>query len=386
MNRISKENPSNKPTKPYPDFPLFPHATRRWAKKIKGRIHYFGPWADPMGALGRYQEQRDDLYAGRTPRTQGEGLTLRELANEFLSDRQHRLDAGEITQRTWNDYHRSCEKIIAAFGRNRLVQDLRPADFVQLRNSLAKTLGPVALGNEVMRIRVAFNFAYQSHLVEAPIRYGPTFKRPSNKVLRQQRAKNPPKRFSADEIRCLLDNASTQMSAMIYLGINCGLGNGDLGRLPISAINFKTAWLNYPRPKTGVERTCPLWPETIAAIQAVMACRVQPKHEEDQHLLFVTKYGLSWYKPTSDNPISQEFRKHLNSTDLYRKGVGFYALRHSFETEAAESLDQVAVNYIMGHVPAANDMSAVYREGISNERLQRVTDHVRDWLFTKNTL
>jgi hypothetical protein len=56
-----------KPEKPYRDSPLFPHATKRWAKEIFGRLHYFGPWSDAMGALQRYQEQHDDLHGRHSP-------------------------------------------------------------------------------------------------------------------------------------------------------------------------------------------------------------------------------------------------------------------------------------------------------------------------------
>jgi integrase len=169
------------------------------------------------------------------------------------------------------------------------------------------------------------------------------------------------------------------MAAMVLLGLNCGFGNADCGRLPIKAIDFKGGWITFPRPKTGIERRCPLWPETIKMLKAVIEDRAAPKDPANGELLFVTKYGAPWHKETSDNPVSKEFSKVLKALKLERSGRNFYTLRHVFATVGGETKDAPAVSAIMGHDPG--DMASVYRETISDERFRAVTDHVRAWLF-----
>src|SRR5436189_108020 len=39
-----------KPAKPRPDFPLGIHPAGYWCKKIRGKLHYFGPRFDPKDA------------------------------------------------------------------------------------------------------------------------------------------------------------------------------------------------------------------------------------------------------------------------------------------------------------------------------------------------
>ena len=112
-----------KPKKPYTDFPLFPHATGRWAKKIRGKLHYFGPWNDADSALKKYLTQRDDLQAGRTLRSGGGGLSIRDLVNRFLTAKQHLVETQELMPRTFRDYHTTCELIIDHFGKSRVLTE-----------------------------------------------------------------------------------------------------------------------------------------------------------------------------------------------------------------------------------------------------------------------
>jgi integrase len=373
--------PPAKPSKPDPDFPLFPHAAGVWAKKIRGKLHYFGPWADPEGALAKYLEQKDALHSGRKPRPEADGLTVKELANAFLEAKQDLVDAGELAQRSWDDYKEAADLLVAHLGKNRLVADLDPADFAALRNKAAKRWGPHRLKKMVQAVRSAFKHAFDAGLMDRPVRFGPGFKRPTLKVLRLHRAEKGAKLFTAEEVRKLVGAARQPLKAMILLGVNCGFGNADVGLLPLSAVDLDAGWIDYPRPKTGLARRCPLWPETVAAIREAVLRRPAPKGPDDG-LAFLTLRGNSWHTGTTDNPLSHEMAKLLRSVEG-RKGLNFYALRHTFRTIADEARDQPAADFIMGH--ESPHMSTIYRERISDERLKAVAEHVRGWLFAQTT-
>src|SRR5262245_39707127 len=88
--------PPPRPKKPYAEFPLAPHTSGKWMKKIRGHIHYFDAWATRVdsdlvrvpgdgakGAEEEYNAVRDDLHAGRTSRVKRDELTVADLCNHF---------------------------------------------------------------------------------------------------------------------------------------------------------------------------------------------------------------------------------------------------------------------------------------------------------------
>lgn len=378
----STQSTSGKATwkKPYADFPLSFHPpSGRLYKKIKGTRYYFGYADNWQAAIENYDDNRDRIQAGKKLRPIGssDALKVRDLCNRFLTSKERQQQSGELSGRTFNDYKQTTDRLISQFGRSRLVADLAADDFEELRADIAKAYGPVRLGNEIQRVRTVFKFAFDNDLIEKPVRFGSAFKKPSRKVLRQVKNAVGPRMLEPEQLRMLLDAANQPIKTMMLLALNSGFGNNDVATLPKSTLNLDAGWIDFPRPKTGVARRTPLWPETVAALREWMAVCPEVKDEADADLLFVTKYGGNWSKDPS--AITKQFRKLLDATALYRKGISFYALRHIFETIGGESLDQVAVNSLMGHVDES--MAANYRQSISDDRLRAVADHVRAWLF-----
>ena len=281
--RTSRKAPAVSPPKPYADFPLTPHASGAWQKKIRGKTHYFGKWGRRVDgklarvegdgwkdALAEYKRVADDLHAGRTPRVTTDGLTVALLCNHFLTSKLRKVEAGEMTVRLFAEYKEVTGLCVNAFGANRLVENLAADDFAALRATMAEKWGPVRLGNSITRIKSVFRYGYESGLMDRPARYGPEFKKPDKSVLRRHRAKMPAKMFEADELRAMIHGATgagadgpnlvkpdATLRAMILLGVNCGFGNMDCAGLTFDGLNLDSGWIDFPRPKTGIARRRP---------------------------------------------------------------------------------------------------------------------------------
>jgi len=359
-----------KPQKPYPEFPLFAHASGKWAKKIKGKIHYFGKWDNPIGALEEY----NNLVAGgqQRPATASRAiLDLRDGLSVFLTSKRVERDAGALSHRTFNDYKRTGKKLIDFFGKHRPIESLTPSDFTRYRNHRLETINILSMGNECTRIKTILKWLAASKHTRK-IDTGPDFRKASSKALRAHKRKAGLKLFTADEIHKLLDESGIHMRAMILLGINCGFGNGDCNEIPLSILStmVDTGWLEYPRPKTEVDRRCPVWPETREAVKLSISRRPASNLPNG----FLQANGVPYSDGNAD--ISKRFRAIRDAAKI--KVGGFYWLRHTFQTQGEMSRDHVAVSAIMGHVD--DSMAGNYRELVQDERLLHVTETIRTWL------
>jgi integrase len=364
---------SGKPNKPDENFPLTPRTDGRWSKKIFGKVRTFTGTAEE--ARAKYEA----LIEGIGQETDGPPQ-IRHLCEAFMCSKQTDLDAEQITKRTFDDYHVVCDVVVAHFGRLRPLDDLTPKDAEALRTRLVKGVGLKTQSNRILRTRGIFKYGAETLLLNRP--FHTWLKTVSRKKLRQYKQGRPSRLMTAEEIKTLLKAASPQLNAMILLGINCGFGNGDCADLTTRWLDLAGGWHSFPRPKTGENRRAKLWPETVLAIQSAMAKRSASRKIEDADKVFLTKYGTAWGKADrKTSPLSSEFRKLAKAAGIYRPGCSFYSLRHMAETIGGGSRDQVATNYLMGHVDAS--MAREYREMIEDDRLIAVADHIHKWLFGK---
>ena len=161
---LASEGSGAKSPKRRKGFPLWAHPNGQWAKKIGGKVHYFGPWDAPDQALDEYHALLRKLH---DPIEEGTPLELENLVNLFLNAKKLAVPR-EMTDRTWGEYKATGEQLISILGRGFRVDKLSPNDFGRVRAEMAKGIAPTTLFSRIGRARAIFNWAYKTELIKAP--------------------------------------------------------------------------------------------------------------------------------------------------------------------------------------------------------------------------
>jgi len=357
-----------RPGKPYPGFPLYAHNSGKWARKVRGRIYYFGRWEDPDAALREYLHAEPYLKAGVPVPDPNAVFSLGKLCDEFYEAKLQKHRRGELAERTVDELDGTCKLIVKVFGASRDPATLHASEFSRLMGELSKRFGLVRLGNEVQRIRSVFRWGVAAGWLESEPNYGPDFRKPSKANVRRERNRKPKRLFEPEEISRIYAHSSPTLRAMILLAINCGMGQTDISNL--ERRHLHGSWVDYPRPKTAVDRRCSLWPETLAQVDATA---------NPEGCLFLTRFGKPFVRGRGNDAIAQEFTKARHAAGITRANAGFYSLRHTFRTVADRSKDHAAVLHVMGQ--ADQSISSHYLHEIDDGRLIAVAETVRKWLF-----
>ena len=188
--------------------------------------------------------------------------------------------------------------------------------------------------------------------------------------------------FNSQQIRNLLSAADIKTRAMIWLGLNCGFGCTDCGKLKWKDLDFKSSRVKLARNKTGVWRNFPLWPETVKALKELPRSGPSVFYTSEGHpwvrtVIKTNGYGDREY--TSVNRITPSFSRLMKKVGIHApKGTGFYALRRTAATMAAVSGDPFAVQRLLGHVDLT--MATRYVQDVS-EQTDRVIENSKKYVI-----
>lgn len=388
--------------------PLRIASNGQWSKNVGGKRRTFGSVLDVSRAEAeaRLYAYLADVSVGRDPRPIDAGrTTVEDVVSRFVADLEARVRAGEVESKTLASRTRYVRDAGRAIGLDRKVAALRPRDFAAARRRLVALREPVSVNLAVSAMRSAFRWAHEvDDLIDALPAYGDSWKPLPRAALRRgRRGKGFPggrRHFHPEEVRALLEAASPLMRAAILLGVSAGMLAADLAVLRADQVDLERGWIDDLRPKTGVPRRAPVWPETR---EAILAWRADHERRGDvrakgaERLLLVTRTGRPVSRESAaidretglvleekTSAIIQSFRRLLVSSGVRAAssdapGIGFATLRRTCATYADAAGDRLAKARIMAHV--VEDVDDSYVDHVSDDRIRAVSDVIRGRLF-----
>ena len=113
----------------HPNYPPFVHRNGQWAKKVRGKLYYFGRLSEPDEALTLWLEEKDYLLAGLEPPTYTDGLTVGELCKKHKENVNSKIEAGKLSPSSRREYLSARKLLFESQLRDTSVDLLMPSHF-----------------------------------------------------------------------------------------------------------------------------------------------------------------------------------------------------------------------------------------------------------------
>ncbi len=315
-------------------------------------------------------------------------MNLITLRDQYVSQRELDRQVGLISPTTFFQLNRTTMEFVLKVGSQREIDALIPSDFAHFVQHLhERGLNAKSRKKVQAVIKAMFRWGADNGLCSLPL-FGTAFRAPatnanatrieSSRSGRGTGVDHSSRILSGKEIDTILEGQSLRFQVAVLLGINCGLGPADVGRMRWHNIDMKTGEFTYPRHKTGAMRRGYLWKMTRELL-------AQLPSDQISGYVLLTKTGQPYYRdfPVIVNTLSTLFSRRVK--DLGLTGVTFYRLRHTFKTLGKRARDKDALNLAMGH--RANTVEQMYdHEEIPFRRIKRVAMKVKGRLWPRPKL
>ena len=169
--------------------------------------------------------------------------------------------------------------------------------------------------------------------------------------------------FTTEELRKILPYTSGVSRALFLLGLNCGFGGGECGTLTMREVYLrkphpKSDLLGIPadpndnfirrvRRKNLVYGEHWLWPETVEALDWLIARRKRLGNFDDDSVLFVTDEGSPMFKITKGGNCGQQFQNMWYDVVKHPAGVRKLSLG-KLRKNAGDMIKRIAGGEAMG--------------------------------------
>ncbi len=344
---------------------IFKHSSGQWAKTYKRKRYYLG-----CGSIRDAQKRLDEIIARDTlgvPDPVTDAMTVSQLCSLFLKTKRKNVKAGTFAKATYRGYDTDLRWLCSHMGSKR-VDQLKGYDFTLLMEQL-EGFKANAINTKVTRVKAMLNWAVSQDIIDRRPSLG-DFKLARSSQKRRERTEGDSRTFTQDEAQRLLDGSRGVWKAISFLGLNCAMEGAEIGRLKHTDIDGE--WLSKPRGKTGIQRTCWLWPETRELIE-----QHRSGHPE---LLFLNRRGNPFDVESNPGAITRPFKILKDRIGLTRE-VSFHAWRRTFATVASTlPVSERTIREITAH--AHGDMlNDHYIEGVDRTQVQKACEGVRFWLM-----